>query len=98
MPGPDPLIIVVRRTGGFAGMTREWRVETDDETAWGGLVESCPWDAGGDDVGVRHGPGVRDGFVWRIRITGAVDREVEVPEEALVGPFAELVGRVRAQA
>lgn len=92
MPGPDRLSILVRRTGGFAGLTREWRVETDGGTEWRGLVESCPWDARGGD------PGVRDGFVWRIRITGAVDREVELPEGALVGPFEELVARVRAQA
>ena len=42
----DQVTIVVVRSGGFAGLRREWRVDAgdDDVDRWLVLVEACPWD------------------------------------------------------
>ncbi|WP_207457783.1 protealysin inhibitor emfourin [Herbiconiux sp. SYSU D00978] len=42
------LVLVVARSGGFAGLTRRWRVEVRDEAdaaRWRPLVDACPWEA-----------------------------------------------------
>ncbi|MFB7249234.1 hypothetical protein [Microbacterium sp. NPDC056234] len=58
----DVVTIVVVRTGGFAGLQRQWRVEagSDDADRWLVLVDACPWDHAfhddaGQDTTIREG-------------------------------------------
>lgn len=95
MPGPadsQTLRIVVVRSGGFAGIRREWHVEAvDDAGDWEPLVAACPWDA------VTHDATSRDRFVWRIEVRVSRRRRVaSVPDRDLTGPWRELVDRVRS--
>ena len=83
--------IVVVRSGGFAGLRQQWRVESpDDADAWVALVTACPWDS----VGVDRES--RDRFVWDIeaRMPRAT-RAARVPDALLVGPWRALVERVQ---
>lgn len=54
----EVVTIVVVRSGGFAGLRREWRVDAGDDDAdrWLLLVEACPWD---DDSGPAPEPDAR---------------------------------------
>jgi hypothetical protein len=88
---PAGLSILVVRSGGFAGLTQQWRVEPDDDAEeWIALVRACPWGA------VGHDGASRDRFVWRIeaRWTRTV-RRAFVPDALLVGPWRVLVNRVQ---
>lgn len=80
------------RTGGIAGIRRKWQVEPDPAEThhWIAMVDSCPWDADSDtDSGA-------DRFVWLIRVrTPSEERERELPDSALDGPWRELVDAVR---
>ncbi|MDR6867129.1 hypothetical protein J2Y69_001728 [Microbacterium resistens] len=86
-PGPAPasaIVIIVTRSGGIAGIRREWRVEPpqDGTERWAALVDLCPWDAPAPtdreaDRGAEHDTdrGVErdtdhgaDRFVWRIDV------------------------------
>ena len=88
---PDTLTILVVRSGGFAGLSREWRVRSVDhpEVDWARLVEACPWRS------VAADPASRDRFVYRITVS-APRRRATVPEGALTGPWKALVDRVRS--
>jgi len=84
--------ILVVRSGGFAGLTQQWRVEAqDDAEEWLDLVHACPWGAVGRDTASR------DRFVWRIEahLPRTVHR-ASVPDAHLVGPWRTLVDRVQA--
>ena len=87
-----PFVITVARTGGFAGLRREWSIEVsapDEAEHWRPIVDACPWDA--TDV-----PGAtRDGFVYAVRVA---DHEAVVPEHELDGPWRQLVDEVRRSA
>lgn len=89
----DPaLVIRVVRTGGFAGLTREWRVTAgaDERETWNPLIEACPWRS------IPKDSISRDRFVWRIEVKAPHKRrKAEVPDAALTGPWKELVERVR---
>lgn len=89
--GGLPYVIRVARTGGFAGLRREWAIEVtgpDDDERWRPLIESCPWqDANAD--------GFPDGFVYDVRVAG---RKALVPESKLEGPWRRLVDEVRRHA
>lgn len=94
---PDPdlptsaVVIVVTRSGGVAGIRRGWAVETADPNGWQPLVDACPW----QDEPERAGA---DRFVWRIEVRAPEPpREVELPENAVHGPWRELVDRVREE-
>lgn len=81
--------IAVRRTGGFAGTTRGWRVDTeacDDPAAWTDLVDTLPREV------PAPAPGIRDDFTWTITIE---QRTVTIPGSRLDEPWASLVARVR---
>ncbi|MFJ4223780.1 protealysin inhibitor emfourin [Microbacterium sp. NPDC089695] len=87
------VVIVVVRTGGIAGIRRQWQVEPDpaDAPEWISMVDECPWD---DDADAGRGA---DRFVWVIRVrTPDEHREREMPDSALDGPWRALVDAVRA--
>lgn len=88
----EPLLVVrVIRTGGFAGLRRQWEVEAtseDEAQAWWPLVEACPWDVATDD-------GYPDGYVYEVR---ANDREATLPERQVDGPWRDLVDAVVSHA
>jgi hypothetical protein len=90
---PDTFTISVVRSGGFAGLKREWRVTTADAPAtdWRSLVDACPWNV----VGLaRPSP---DRFVWRIDVAeGKRGRHATLPDTGLVGAWRVLVDAVQA--
>ena len=97
---PEPterqVVIAVVRTGGIAGIRRQWRVEPDpaDAPEWLTMVDSCPWDDDTDDESTGA-----DRFVWLIRVrTPSEKRERELPDSALDGPWRDLVDAVRTAA
>lgn len=80
--------ITVIRSGGFAGLSRTWIVQVeqqDDPGAWLGLVDQLPWE---DRVPVPPQP---DRFIYRIRVSR---RRITLPEQRVTGPWRELVDRV----
>ncbi|MGN6503898.1 MAG: protealysin inhibitor emfourin [Pseudolysinimonas sp.] len=89
----DPrLTILVARSGGFAGIRREWRLD-DLGDDWRSLVDACPWGTTTTDETSR------DRFVWLIEVrTGRRRLRAQVPERDLDGPWRELVERVRSEA
>ncbi|MGW8482415.1 protealysin inhibitor emfourin [Microbacterium sp. NPDC055903] len=94
--GDAEVTIVVVRTGGLAGLRRRWQVDASAApgTPWSTLIERCPWDA-------PHVPAPGDGhadrFLWSIRAyTGQTQRERELREAEVEGPWRELVDAVRA--
>lgn len=93
-PPSDPqVVIAVVRTGGIAGIRRQWQVEPDPAEThdWIAMIDSCPWDA---DADATEGA---DRFVWLIRArTPSEKRERELPDSELDGPWRELVDAVRA--
>lgn len=60
----DPAVVVtVVRSGGIAGLRRQWRVQPDLEhrSEWERLVEACPWgDAASGPAGPGHSAGSGD--------------------------------------
>ena len=77
------------RTGGFAGLKREWSVVGEPDEWWP-LVEACPWRS------VRPDPTSRDRFVYVITVRAARKRrKAQVPEVSLTGPWKVLVERVQ---
>lgn len=88
------LRIVVERSGGFAGLTRTWRVSPapSERKVWIDLVEQCPWAETEDSAS----PAGADRFRWRITVTdGEVTREVELGDD-LDAPWRFLVESVRS--
>jgi hypothetical protein len=86
-----PFVITVARSGGFAGLRREWSIEVTaphEAERWRPIVEACPW----DDVSTSTHA---DGFVYDVRVA---DHEAVVPEHELAGPWRELVDAVRSTA
>nr|WP_314842031.1 protealysin inhibitor emfourin [uncultured Microbacterium sp.] len=92
-PSDAPVVIAVVRSGGIAGIRRQWRVEPDpaDTSEWITMIDSCPWDEESDaDAGA-------DRFIWIIRVrTPAEKRERELPDSELSGPWRALVDAVKA--
>lgn len=90
------VVVRVVRTGGIAGLRREWRVEAgvDEATRWSALIEDCPWE--GEAAVPASGA---DRFVWRIdaRCADRPPRTAEVSDAALTGPWRALVEEVRSQ-
>jgi hypothetical protein len=83
--------IVVRRSGGFAGLTRGWRIDTEscaDADGWSALVDTLPREP---PVRRRQVP---DDFEWTITVARTT---VRMPGSQLDGPWAVLVDRVRAE-
>jgi hypothetical protein len=87
------LRIVVERTGGFAGLTRTWRVEPApaDRDGWRELVGRCPWDR----VTETAPPTGADRFRWRVEVIDSErTRRAELGDD-LDAPWRSLVEAVR---
>lgn len=100
MDSPDPeepavVTVTVVRTGGFAGIRRQWTAEPaePERPRWIALIRQCPWDEAGD-AGEAPEP---DRFTWRIEAQlGGDDRRAELAETRLNGPWRDLVAQVQA--
>lgn len=95
MPDAEPAVVVtVVRSGGIAGIRRRWEADASADAAprWIALIDDCPW-----DQPPPHGSGA-DRFMWRISVTWnrARDRSVDLPDEAVTGPWQKLVDEVQA--
>ena len=91
--------IDVRRSGGFAGTTRRWQVDTDtcnDPDDWSTLLDALPHDAPPGTASPAPEPPVPvpDDFTWTITVAQTT---VTIPGRHLDGPWADLVARVRSQ-
>lgn len=89
--GEPPYVIRICRTGGLAGLRREWAIEVtgpDDAERWRPLIEACPWE---DDGGDTH----PDAYVYDFH---AAERAAVVPESRLQGPWRKLVDEVQREA
>ncbi|OII05377.1 protealysin inhibitor emfourin [Curtobacterium sp. MCBA15_008] len=83
--------IDVRRSGGFAGTTRRWQLDTDtcsDPDDWATLLGALPQDA------PAAAAPVPDDFTWTITVAQTT---VTIPGRRLDGPWADLVARVRSE-
>lgn len=90
---PDEVIVVVTRTGGFAGLRKAWRAEPlpEEASAFVELIRQCPW----DDAEASD-PTSADRFQWSITARcGAQEREAELADARLTGPWRDLVDAVR---
>ncbi|NYE20942.1 protealysin inhibitor emfourin [Microbacterium immunditiarum] len=87
-----PIAVIVVRTGGIAGLRREWRAEPppDERGRWIELIEQCPW----DEV-TGNGRGA-DRFSWDVTARCA-DREHDatLADEEVEGPWRRLIDEVR---
>ena len=91
-PPDAPVVIAVVRSGGLAGIRRQWRVEAEppDAEEWIGLIDSCPWDQEADAAAGA------DRFVWSIRArTPSERRERDLSDSEVDGPWKALVDAVR---
>jgi hypothetical protein len=88
------VVVVVVRSGGLAGLRKQWRAEPPAEEAgrWIALIDDCPWDSTPGDAGGA------DRYVWRISAAEGEQppREAEVPDSSLDGPWRTLIDEVRA--
>lgn len=85
--------VVVTRTGGIAGLRREWSVDVEtqpDADAWRRQLDALPWrDA--DESGGRP-----DGFVYVVRVEdGGAGRSVTLGEARTGSPWRALIDHVR---
>ena len=81
--------ISVTRSGGFAGLRHTWVVLVDeqpDPEEWMSLLATLPWNER------PRLPPTPDRYVYLIR---ASRRRITLPEQALEGPWRDLVDRVR---
>ncbi|MDQ1122890.1 protealysin inhibitor emfourin [Microbacterium trichothecenolyticum] len=95
MPEPDDehLVIVVVRSGGIAGLSKQWRAEPDPARApyWRELVEKCPWDA------TPAATSGADHYQWRIEVQrgDTAVRRARLGDGQIEGPWRALVDEVR---
>lgn len=90
----DAIVVHVVRTGGFAGLRREWTAEPDPDEApaWVSLIEECPWEAA---TATARSDGA-DRFVWGI--DARLRRHawsVQLGDGDVEGPWRTLVDAVR---
>ncbi|MBM7828915.1 protealysin inhibitor emfourin [Microbacterium aurum] len=95
---PDAVVAVtVSRSGGIAGMTRRWAVQSqsaEDAAQWRALVEACPWD---ECDSAR--PTGADRFAWSVRATlPDASRHADLTEDQASGPWRTLIDAVREAA
>lgn len=96
-----PVVVVVTRSGGIAGLRRTWRaepVEPDDAVVFVQLIEQCPWDScdesRDEDRGTTRGA---DRFQWSIEARCGDDDEhhARLGDTDLTGAWRDLVDAVR---
>lgn len=101
MPQPETanderFAIVVVRSGGIAGLSKQWRAEPDPERAphWRELVDSCPWDAPPAQASGA------DRYQWRIEVRrgDAAVHQARLTDGQIAGPWRMLVDEVRQAA
>ncbi len=101
MPQPETasderFVIVVVRSGGIAGLSKQWRAEPEPERLprWRELVDSCPW-----DETPSAAPGA-DRYQWRIEVHrgDTAVRQARLGDGQLEGPWRSLVDEVREAA
>lgn len=81
--------ITVVRSGGILGAPRTWEVlvdEQQDPDSWRLLIQTLPWDE------EQHAHPAPDRYVYRI---SCAPRQITLPEQEVVGPWRDLVDRVR---
>jgi hypothetical protein len=91
-PDDEIVVVIVTRTGGFAGLRKAWRAEprSDEASVFVELIRQCPWDDPTPDSGGA------DRYVWSIAAQcGPEQREADVPDGGLTGPWRDLVDAVR---
>lgn len=89
------MLVIVSRTGGFAGLTTTWRVDVDaepDTDSWRALLDALPW-----SEPPRPRAPHPDRFVWLVRVEAEPRREVRLPDQQVTGPWRELVDRVTSE-
>ena len=94
--GDAAVVVRVVRSGGFAGLKREWTavVGADEASVWIALLEDCPW----DDASTGSSDGA-DRFVWLIDARfDSAERTARVGDGDLHGPWRTLVDAVRESA
>ena len=92
----DPLhvTVVVTRTGGIAGLRRQWQIDSrgDEASEWVSLIQECPWS------GAASNASGADRFAWSIVALLGPDRhDAELSDDQIDGPWALLVEAVRAR-
>lgn len=97
VPAADRAVSVrVVRSGGIAGMRREWHADppAEETPRWIALIEDCPWEAVVDCSALGG-----DRFVWRIDAQcGPEEHGAELPDSEVQGPWRDLVDAVREAA
>ncbi|WP_375384804.1 protealysin inhibitor emfourin [uncultured Microbacterium sp.] len=96
---PAHVTVTVTRTGGFAGLRREWSAAppADQTLQWIALIRSCPWEAVA--VALAGEPRGADRFVWRIRAQcGPDELAADLADDDVSGPWLDLVDVVRGTA
>ncbi|WP_439591455.1 protealysin inhibitor emfourin [Microbacterium sp.] len=91
-PDDEIVVVIVTRTGGLAGLRKAWRAEPrpDEAPLFVDLISQCPWDEPAPD-----GAGA-DRYTWSIAARcGSEEREADVPDAGLTGPWRDLVDAVR---
>ncbi|GAA5039297.1 protealysin inhibitor emfourin [Microbacterium fluvii] len=99
---PDPrtdrqLTVTVVRSGGFAGLSREWTASPPEAEAphWIAMITLCPW----DETPAVAPPTDADRFQWRIEAAEPQGvRTALLGDAELTGPWRDLVDAVRAAA
>ena len=93
--GSESYTISVVRSGGFAGLRREWCVTSTDapDVDWAALIDACPW----NDVAKSRDSRAADRFVWRVEATGGSRKlTATLGDGQLAGPWKTLVDQVRS--
>jgi hypothetical protein len=87
--------VVLTRTGGVAGLRRQWTVETEHQPNpehWTRLAGSLPWTgAGGTATSASTTDQRPDQFVYRLRCD---NREISLAESQLTGAWREFADLV----
>lgn len=81
--------ITITRTGGFAGLRRQWVVAVDDQTATRLVGQMAD---GGTTARAATAPAVRDGFSY---VFAAEGHRITIAESRLDGPWRALLDRAR---
>ncbi|MEV8266622.1 protealysin inhibitor emfourin [Microbacterium sp. NPDC076911] len=97
---PSEIRVSVTRTGGFAGLSRQWHVTAANEDAskLASLVEQCPWAETQREADDTTQVRTADRFVWLVhaQCSGTPDKQAVVPEAEATGAWRSLIDAVRS--